>query len=483
MKKYVLPLLWTALTVLTACSIPQATVMNNVVKKKLPERVETSAHTDADTQQTDSIRQLVPWRTFFQDATLTALIDTALNNNRDLLLAIQQMAEAKANVLYRNGVLLPSVQATVGLGIDKTARYTAEGAGNASTDMKPGKPVPDPIADYGAGLQLNWEADLFHRLGTLKQAALEQYLATEQGKNAVKTALVAQVATAYYNLVTIDNTADVLHRYTDVVNRSLQTARIQQAAGVETALSVTKFEAELSKAKAAEYTLQQQRTEAENNINLLLGRFPQPVIRSKARLSEAFRNLVQGSVPTRFLLNRPDVQQAEHALKAAQLNVVAARKAFLPSIAVSAHVGLEAFNPAYLTHLPQSLAAGVVGSMAAPLINRKAIEADFQTADAQQVEALYTYEKTLLTAFVETANLLAQQQNADKYCQLMNDAHNSLQQATNIAEMLFRQSKAGYLDVLTAQRDELSAAMDLVDARYRLCVTAINLYRSLGGGL
>lgn len=467
-----------AVTLLTACSTPKASLTDSRLTAQLPKGVGADSLTSTPS---DSTAKPLPWHRFFTDATLAALIDTALANNQDLQMAVQQMAIARANVGYQSGALLPSVEATMGVGVDKSPRYTSEGAGNATTDIRPGHPMPDPLMDYALGLQANWEVDLWHKLSNLKGAALEQFLASVEGRAAVQSSLIAQVATAYYNLVALDARLHVMNDYAALTQQSLHTVEIQEEAGVETALGVKKFEAEESKTQAACYTLRQQITEAENNLNLLLGRLPQKIHRDSTALNAPIPLNADHGVPTWVILQRPDVKQAEHLLQAARLSVEAARKAFLPSLTLNANIGLEAFNPAYLVRLPQSIAAGLIGGLTGPIINRKAIEANFQTANAQQLEALYNYEKTLLSAFAEVSTLLSQGQNAERYCQWVTKESTTLKQACNVADQLFRNGRVTYLDVLAAQRDALDAAIDVIDAQYQRCATSVNLYRSMGG--
>ena len=188
-------------------------------------------------------------------------------------------------------------------------------------------------------------------------------------------------------------------------------------------------------------------------------------------------------IPSELLTNRPDIRQAEHELASAKWSVDAARKEFLPSLNISASIGLDAFNPTYLTKLPKSLAFSVLGGLTGPLINKKAIQANFQSADAQQIEALYEYDKTLLTAYSEVCTLMSKIDNLDKYYQLKEEESQKLDKSINIARMLYMNSRCTYLDVLMDERDALDAKMDLLDAKAQQLSSVVDIYRSLGGGL
>lgn len=472
-SKYILFLLALALA---GCKTPQATTLTDSVKKQLPQ------HFGADSTAEGNAPTLTPWRQFFTDPALVSLIDTALANNQDLRITLQQIAIAKSNVLYSEGQLLPTVSVGGGVGVTKEGRYTSAGAGNATTDIKPGKSTPDPLMDYQLGLSANWEVDLWHKLSSGKRSAVEHYLATVEGRNAVLSSLISQVADNYYHLLALDNKLDVIRQYIDLQQKAVEIAKIQKNADTDTELAVEKFEAELAKARAEEYTLRQELAESENSLNLLLGRYPTAIERNKSAFLSATLQPIATGIPAELLKNRPDIRQAEHELAAAKWNVEAARKEFLPSLNISATLGLDAFNPAYLTRLPQSLAFSVLGGLTRPLINRKAIQANFQTADAQQIEALYEYDKTLLTAYSEVCTLMEKIKNRNEYFRLKREEADKLDHSVTVANQLYLNNRCTYLDVLMDQRDALDTKMELLEAKEQQLSSIVDVYRSLGGG-
>jgi len=425
---------------------------------------------------------VTPWRQFFTDPLLVSLIDTALLSNQDLRMTLQQIAVAKSSVLFQQGALQPSVTAGGGIGVSKVGRYTSEGAGNATTEIEPGRDMPDPLMDYQLGANASWEVDLWHKLSSGKRAAVEHYLATVEGRNAVLSSLISQVADNYYQLLALDNKLDIIHRYIELQKRAVEIAKIQKSADADTELAVEKFQAELAKARADEYTIRQQITESENTLNLLLGRYPEKIARDKTGFLSVNLQKVMTGIPSELLYNRPDIRQAEHELAAAKWNVDAARKEFLPSLNISASLGLDAFNPTYLTRLPKSLAFSVLGGLSGPLINRKAIQANFLSADAQQIEALYQYDKTLLTAYSEVCTLLSKISNLDQYYKLKEEESNTLEHSVDVANQLYLNGRSTYLDVLMDERDALDAKMEQLDAKAQQLSGMVDVYRSLGGG-
>ncbi len=464
--------------VLASCKAPMATVIKDEVKENIPQNFnQEEQQADANTNS-----GMTPWREFFTDPNLVALIETALKNNQDLMITLQEIEIAKSGVVAKKGKLSPTVSAGVGAGLRKAGRYTSEGAGDASTEMEPGKPVPDNLGNFEGGLMTNWEIDIWKKLRNEKDAAVAHYLSTVEGKNFVLSSLIAEVADNYYELLSLDNQLDIIQKYIELQKKALEISKIQKEAAAATELAVKKFEAELAKSKASEYTIRQQITEKENEINALLGRYPQPIVRPKETFMSTIPQTVYTGIPSQLLSNRPDIKQAELELKAAKLDVEAARKEFYPTLEISATLGLEAFKPSYLVKMPESIAYNLVGELAGPLINKSAIKANFQTADAKQIEALYEYDKTILNAYLDVANLMSKVKNIDQYYQLKSDENKALDQSIDIANQLFRNSRADYLEVLMNQRDALDAKMELVEAKEKQLSTVVDIYKSLGGG-
>lgn len=463
--------------VLTGCRAPMATVIKDEVKENLPQNFNQEEQQDANANSGTT-----PWRQFFTDPNLVSLIETALKNNQELLITLQQIEMAKSSVLAKKGKLSPTVSAGIGAGLKKAGRYTSEGAGDATTEIEPGREMPDPLGNFEGGLMANWEIDIWKKLRTEKESAVAHYLSTVEGKNFVLSSLVEEVADNYYELLALDNQLDIIQQYIKLQERALEISKIQKEAAAATELAVKKFEAELAKSKAAEYTIRQDITEKENEINALLGRYPQPIVRAKESFMSTMPQSVYTGIPSQLLANRPDIKQAELELKAAKLDVQAARKEFYPSLEISATLGLEAFKPSYLVKMPESIAYNLAGELAGPLINKSAIKANFQTADARQIQSLYEYDKTILHAYLDVANLMSKVKNIDQYYQMKSQETKALDQSIDIANQLFRNSRADYLEVLLNQRDALDAKMELIEAKQQQLSTVVDIYKSLGGG-
>jgi NodT family efflux transporter outer membrane factor (OMF) lipoprotein len=456
---------------MVSCSVPKLVTANQTAT--LPETYISSTDT--------SNMAKVTWKPFFNDPKLIALIDTAIHNNLDVLMTAQEIEIAKSKVRLASGKLLPSVNAGFGAGVEKVGRYTSQGAGDASADITPGQGVPDNLTNIQFGFQAGWEADVWGKLKNAKKSAYTNYLSSIEGKKWVTTNLIAEVANSYYELVGLHAQLNIINESIDLQNKQLEVVKTQKEASVVTELAVKQFEALVYNAENLRFNLLQNITETENKINLLLGRYPQ-----KIEVTEGFTQALPAAlaigIPSQLLKNRPDIQQAELALTASKLDVKVAEAEFYPSVNLGASLGLNAFKAKYLFRSPESIMYSLLTDVAGPLINKSAIQAEFATANALQIEAAYQYQKTILNGFVEVANQVANVQNLQFSYQIKSKEAAALASSVDVSAELFKYAKANYLEVLTAQREALSTRLELVDIKKQQYNAITNLYKSLGGG-
>lgn len=443
-------------------------------KQPLPPSFETAGTTGPSTGR-------LPWRSYFQDPRLVALIDEGLHNNLDLAIAMQRIEQTRAAVTMATGAMLPRVDAVVGAGVRRFGLYTMDGAGNATTDITPGRVVPTNLPDFSLGVQASWEADVWGKLRRQKNAAKAQVLASVEAVHVVQTMLVADIATAWFELQALDHVREVLERSIDAQERALEVVRLQVSAGRATQLAVQQFESQLADTRALLVELIQEVRELEIALNVLLGRFPRPIERAAPLSFDALPEVAQG-LPSELLELRPDVRRAERQVEAAKLELEAARAEFFPSVSLSASLGLQAFNPVYLLRIPESLAYSVAGGLVAPLVNRKAIRAQFEWADAAQLEAMVEYHKVVLSAFAEASASLAGLASTDELVARKQEQKAAVEQSVATAELLFRAGKASHLEVLLAQQAALDADLDLIDAWLEQRLASVLVYKALGGG-
>lgn len=187
-------------------------------------------------------------------------------------------------------------------------------------------------------------------------------------------------------------------------------------------------------------------------------------------------------IPSQLLKNRPDIKQAELELSAAKLDVNIARAEFYPSFNISAGVGFQAFTPGYLVKFPESLLASLVGDVAGPLINKSAIKAEYNNANARQIQAVYNYERTILNAYIEVATELSNLKNEQQVYSIKSQQVDALVKSTDIANDLFKSARADYFEVLMTQRDALESKLELIESKLHQFNSVTNIYRALGGG-
>ncbi|MFH7017614.1 TolC family protein [Flavobacterium sp. FlaQc-47] len=444
----------------------------------VPESFGATAQTQ-DSNNTSALQ----WKDYFKDQNLVDLIDVALKNNQELNITLQEIEIAKNDIRVRKGLLLPTLGVRAGAGVEKVGRYTSQGAGDATTEIKPGVETPDPLGDFTISAYANWEVDIWKKLRNSKKAALNRYLATVEGKNFVITNLIAEVADSYYELLALDTQLDIVKQTITLQSNALEIVKIQKQASRATELGVKKFEAEVLTSKSLEFGILQQIKEAENKINFLLARYPQEI---KRTTSTNFLSLlpaaVSSGIPSQLLANRPDVKQAELELVASKLDVKVARAEFYPSLDISAAVGVNAFKPSYLFTFPESILYSLAGDLAAPLINRNAIKAEFASANAKQLQALYNYDRTVLNAYLEVSNQLSKIENLQKGYDLKSQQVDALNTSIDVSNDLFKSARVDYFEVLMTQRDALEAKLELVDTKKEQLNAAVHVYRDLGGG-
>ena len=295
------------------------------------------------------------------------------------------------------------------------------------------------------------------------------------------TNIIAEIANSYYELLALDNELKILEQNIKIQNDAFKIVKIlkQNARGNE--LAVKRFEAQVLKTQSMQFDIRQKITETENKINYLVGRFPQHVERSEGQFDNLVPQTVFSGVPSQLLENRADIKQAEFQLAAAKFDVKSAKARFYPSLDITAGVGFNAYNPAYLFDI-KSLVYNLVGDLTAPLINRNAIKAGYANANARQIQAAFEYEQKILNAYVEVTNQLSSIKNLQSSYDLKSQEVDALTKSIDISNDLFKYARADYMEVLLTQRDALEAKFELVETKVQQLKATVSLYRSLGGG-
>lgn len=267
----------------------------------------------------------LPWKKFFDDPYLLKLMEEGITNNLDLKVALQRIEQSRASLRISKGMLLPSVGINAAAGQRKFGEYTMDGIGNFdtnfSTNLPSDKKVPEHLPDYYVGLQSSWEVFAWGKLQNQKKSAALKYLATEKGRHLIVTSLVAEIAKTYYDLIALDNELKIIRENSVLQQTAVDLVSIQKEAGRATELAVKQFTAQLLNTKSLEAQKRQLIVQNENKLNLLLGRFPQPVERGNPILEQPLPMDMHAGVPSELLSRRPDIAQAELNLRAAKFDV------------------------------------------------------------------------------------------------------------------------------------------------------------------
>ncbi len=410
------------------------------------------------------------WRQFFRDPALQQLIQTSLVNNRDLRVAALNIDAYRAQYRIQRADLFPAVSAT---GSGSRQRVPA----NLSTSGESGI-----TSQYSATLGVSaYELDLFGRVRSLSEQALETYFSSEEARRSTQISLVANVANAY---MTWQADKELLKLTEDTLKAFEESYRLTSRSnevGVSSALDLSQARTSVESARVALARYQRQVAQDQNNLTLLLGTGIPSNLPQAQPLSADLLSEMPAGMPSDLLQRRPDILQAEHALKAANANIGAARAAFFPSISLTANAGTISpdlsglFNGGSGTWLFQP-------SINIPIFNAGSLRASLDYSKIQKEINVANYEKAIQTAFQEVSDGLAARKTYTEQLQAQNDFVGANQDYYRLAERRYRIGIDSNLTFLDAQRSLFSAQQSLITDRLSQLTSEVNLYKALGGG-
>lgn len=457
-----------------------------------PIEIPTAYSTEAEKKPLDSIQPkdtlVVPRYTdFFKDPLLVQLIDSALTNNQDLLIAYARIQQARAGMVYTRGIRLPELNAAVSAGVRKFGDYTIDGVGNYDTKFSPNlndkQRLPNPVPDYFVGVHSTWEIDLWGKLKNKKRAAFQRYLSSEQGRKLIALDLIYEVANKYYTLMLLDRELQIIEESILLQENALSIVQAQMESGKANELGIQLMSAQVLKSKNLHLEVEQEIIRHENALNLLLGRYPQVIERSDFSSATTSFGTHGIGIPSALLQNRPDILQAEHQLLASHADLKSAKAAFYPTIQLSGSVGLQSFRLALLFESPASLAFNLASGLVMPVLNRRTIKAELLNAKGKQLESYLHYEKTIVTAFSEVYELLRLKEKLDQIQQLKTQEVNILAESVETAGDLYLSGRSSYLEIITAQDYFLQTQIEALQVQLRNYSNQLLLYKALGGGI
>jgi multidrug efflux system outer membrane protein len=416
-----------------------------------------------------------PWWRVYADPALERLIDEALANNTDVLVAAARVDEARALLGEARSALKPEVGANASAGRAQSSAATGL--------LPPG--VARERSDYRATLDVSYELDVFGRLRAASDAARAELAASEAVRDAVRLALTARVASSYYGLLALDAEVDLTRRALRLREESLALQRRRREAGVISDYDLRQLEAEAATVRAQLPPLERDREIEEAALAALVGRSPRAVFEdavTRAALSADATSAVgvPAGLPSDLLLRRPDLVEAEQHLVAANARVAVARSAFFPSIRLTGLLGSESAELGDLFTGPAGIWS-VAASLAQPIYAGGRLEAQRDAAAARERAALAQYRGAVRNAFREVRQALAAQSRARESFDAQATRVDALQETLRLARLRYASGIASQLDVLDAERGLLAAQTARIEALREQRAAVADLYRALGG--
>ncbi|BDW92231.1 TolC family protein [Muricauda ruestringensis] len=441
-----------------------------VAKNYSRPELETESLYRTDNLPQDSISMAdVSWRDLFKDEQLAAYIEQGLENNIDVRIALQNVLAAEAYVKQGKAGYYPTLSGTTSFTRTKN-----------SENSQFGSFFTRPLEQYELSGTLSWEADVWGKIRSNKRAAGASYLQSVSAHQAVKTNLIAGIATTYFQLMALDKQLEVAKQTLDARKKSLETTMALKDAGQVTEVAVKQTKAQVHTTEIIVIDLENNIKLLENAFSILLGEGPQKIERGNLDNQSIDTDLSTG-VPYLLLANRPDVMQAEYGLINAFELTNVAKSSLYPSLSLSATGGFQSLE--FDNWLDaSSLFSNLVGSLTQPIFNGRKLRTQMEVAKAQQEQALLAYKQALLTAGREVSDALytynAESQKLDARAKEL-EAYAT---AETYSEELLNNGLANYLEVLTARQNALNSELNYVDSQYAQLSAIVELYRALGGG-
>lgn len=411
------------------------------------------------------------WWEQFNDPVLNGLIETALKENKDVLIAAARIEEYSGRYAATRGDLFPQAQAA---GSATRQRSTEAG----TSPWPPG--VNNPYPTYQTTLNASWEMDLWGKLRRGTEAARADLLSRENAHRAVLLSLTANVANAYINLRDYDRQLDIAKETLKTREASLEIYKLRFDAGVISELELSQMRSEYENTRATIPQIEKSISQQENALNLLLGRNPGPVARGLTIDKLNFPHVPEG-LPSELLERRPDIRQAEQDLIAANARIGVAKAAYFPTISLTGTLGAASADlsnlftgPAYIWN------AGA--SVTVPIFTAGRTWGQVKASEALQKQALLTYQKTIQTAFREVEDSLVDQNRTRAKLEALFNQLTAVRNYRNLALLRYENGYSSNLEVLDAERNLFNIELSCIQTRGGLFNAFINLYKAMGGG-
>lgn len=459
----------------TAFSVVTFAVLSSCMVRKEYERPvaavdEKLFRTDMLPQDSTSIAN-VSWKEIFTDPILQGHITKALENNLDVRIAVQSITSAEAYLKQAKAAYEP----TLSIG----PNYTFQ---TQSINTQFGQIIGERryVNQFDITATIGWEADLWGKMKSQQKAQLATYLGTLAAHKAVKSDLVASIASAYFQLLTYDDQKRIIEETIKVRENNLETTKALKDAGTLTEVAVQQSQALVYNAKSLLIDIDTQIQLLENTMSLLMGESSQTIARSSLKSQSLPESLALG-YPASLLSNRPDVMQAEFNLMNAFELTNVAKAQFYPTLKLTGSGGVQSVDIDHLFSV-NSLFANVVAGLAQPILNKRQIKTNYDVSLANKETAYLNFRKSILTAGKEVSDAIRVFSVQDSFIDLKKKELDSYKKSVDYSQELVNYGMANYLEVLNASVNSLNAELNISNAEYSKMKAAVDLYQALGGG-
>ena len=411
------------------------------------------------------------WQDLIHDEELSKLVREALAHNYDAQIAATRVLEARAQLTIARSARLPSVNGQASYNNLRTSESTG--------GLGPGESAESDFTNLS--VSLGWQLDLWGQIRNASAAARASLLASVEARRVVLQTLLSDVAGAYFLLRDLDLEIEITQHTLKLRQDSLDLVQLRVDNGYSSEIDLHEAEVLVKSARIALTSLELEAEQTENQLAILLGRNPGPIIRGRSLLEQELTPTVPPGLPSTLLDRRPDIRQAEQQLVANHALVAVAKAAFFPTISLTASTGFE--SSALLDLLKASNSTWLLAPAASlPIFNAGAIRAAVRIAEAQRQQALLAYQQTVQQAFREVADSLAGCRKLAELRTQQEGLVESLHQSVDVADLRYKGGVASYLEYLDSERQLLDAQLQLVQIRREELTNVVALYVSLGGG-
>ncbi|WP_126972750.1 efflux transporter outer membrane subunit [Gynurincola endophyticus] len=409
------------------------------------------------------------YKTFFEDPYLVSLLDSVIVNNLNLKVAEENILITEQTLRQVKLNYLPDLNLQLNFGLQRLSQNSLTGSFVQNLTFK----------DFTFGPTLSWEIDLWGRIKKQKEEALANYLSQAEARRGIRVQLIKQAALSYYSLLSLDEQLQIAQKVERTMDSTMQILQTQYEVGDVTSVAVKQAEAQLAETRSLIPEIKASIRAQEIALKVLSANYPAAVLR--ADIFEPSAKKFDAGVPAGLLGNRPDVNQAEYALIAANAQLGIAKTNFYPTVSITAQGGLNSIKASEWFSIPSSLFANAIGGLTQPLFNKKRIKAAYEQAKHQREASVHQFRNTVVTAVGEVSTELSNLELTETQMIEITNRRNAISAAVDEALYAYTVGEISYLEVLTIQQSYFQAELAYSALKLKQIGALINLYAAIGG--